>query len=63
MASSADDRPGAETPPAKKGSAWTLWVAVMLAFGLLFGAWAVLFKLAGEAKVESVPLATPGAKP
>ena len=36
----------------------SLWVGVGLAFGLLFASWALLFAIAADHPVESVPLAT-----
>lgn len=36
----------------------SLWLGVGLAFALLLGAWALLFTIAAEHPVESVPLAT-----
>lgn len=45
------------------GSAWTLWLWVGAAFLVLVLAWSVMFTVAHSVKVESVPLATKGAKP
>ena len=41
----------------------SLWLWVVGAFLVLILVWAVLFTVAHGAKVESVPLATKGAKP
>lgn len=42
---------------------WSLWLGVVLGFLLLTGAWCFLFRAAGSAHVESVPLAAPGGRP
>jgi hypothetical protein len=39
----------------------SLWLAVGLAFAALIGAWLLLFKIAADNPVQSVPLATPAA--
>jgi hypothetical protein len=41
---------------AKRESAWSLWVAVGTLFGLMAIAWFILFSLAADNPVESVPL-------
>ncbi len=41
----------------------TLWLAVGLAFAVLIGAWLLLFKIAADNPVQSVPLAVPAAAP
>lgn len=40
-----------------------LWLWVSAAFFLLVIEWTVLFTVARSAKIQSVPLATPGARP
>ena len=40
-----------------------LWLWVAAAFCVLILAWAVFFKVAHSAKVETVPLATKGGRP
>jgi len=48
--------------PTPKGGAG-LWLWVAGAFCVLILVWAVLFKVAHSAKVESVPLAPKGGRP
>lgn len=44
------------SPMEKPNSAKSLWVAVGLLFGLMAVAWFILFSLAADHPVESVPL-------
>jgi hypothetical protein len=39
----------------------SLWLAVGVAFAVLIGAWLLLFKIAADHPVQTVPLATPAA--
>ena len=55
--------PSPEAAAGAKSRSWTLWLGVVCAFLLLAAAWVVLFKVAHEAGVESVPLATKGGRP
>lgn len=41
----------------------SLWLAVGLAFAVLVGAWLLLFKIAADNPVQTVPLAAPAAAP
>jgi len=51
------------TPTKTEPSGISLWLWVAGGFLLLMVAWGVLFSVARSAKVESVPLATPEARP
>ena len=55
--------PSPDAAAEAKPRSWTLWLSVVCAFLLLATAWVVLFKVAHEAGVESVPLATKGGRP
>lgn len=57
MTKASPDNLSANSPPANARSLW-LWVAA--GFLLLVIGWAVLFTVARSAKIESVPLSTPG---
>ncbi|AOS43297.1 hypothetical protein Verru16b_00340 [Lacunisphaera limnophila] len=53
----------ASNPPASGGTAWSLWLWVGAGFLLLVIGWGVMFTVARQANVQSVPLAKQEAKP